>query len=491
MPFRRAAALAFIALAIGAPAACARNVALDENAASVTVTGQRVSWLVDRPDGSVALRTIARGAPAPATAATITQRDRAVIDDSATLATTATGWAIGTRDGKMVSGGQIDYTKLRGEKLTTGTWGSRATATVTDCVPGKGVGASYGPLDLAASSAGFVVAGLACGPLQGLQLLGTAGATTALAPPYIDPFVFPVAAGNFLAYAAPDPQTSGAERLTVRDLTTGSVVTSIDPGTTDTPFGVDDDGTLAFAFRVGPPGSRPPASLNIAAPGASTTTVLPRVSVDAPVAPYALHPIILEPALAVGGGQVLFAPTTPPQGVLGLGLVPTSGGAVTPVGEPGAGAPRQPLSVDATQAVFTSQSCSGRAQVTIVSLPATPATPQAPAGCPVRVDTTKLVLSASKHTAKVPVSCPNGCTGRFALFPPLTPEGHLQLVGLQDSLARTTLRLRAGATRTITLHFSKVAQRFVAKAKGLKSVRFGTDVAELDPTPTVSLPAKI
>jgi hypothetical protein len=497
MPLLRVAALALVALAAGAPAAVARNVPLDEDAASVTVTGQRVSWLVDRPGGKVALRTIAPGATTPVTAATVTRHDRTVDDDHAALATTATGWAIGTRDGKIVSGGQYDITELIGEKLTTGTWNSRVTATRSECVPAKHLDENYAPLALIASSAGFVVAGLTCGPLQGVQLLGPSGATTAFTPLLfpITPFV-PVAAGDFLAFATPAPFAEGepgsGDRLTVRDLATGSIVTSIDPGTLATPFGVDDDGTLAFAFRVGPQGARPPASLEIAAPGASTATVVPGVSVDAPVPPYSLHTVVLDRALAVGGGHVLFAPVTPPQGVFGLGLVPTTGGAVTAVGEPGAGAPRQPLSVDATQAVFTSQSCSGRAQITIVSLAATSTTPLAPAGCPARIDTTKLVLSATRHTARVPVSCPNGCTGTLGLYLPRTSTGLLQIVdGGDTSLATTKLSLPAGKTRTITLRFPKNSRRFVAKAKGLKNLSFATDMAELGPTPMLRLPAKI
>jgi hypothetical protein len=105
--------------------------------------------------------------------------------------------------------------------------------------------------------------------------------------------------------------------------------------------------------------------------------------------------------LVADGGRALFVPAHGTS----LTLESVDGGPRRPVGATGAGAPRAPLALAGGQAAFTSVSCAGAPQVTVVDVAAAPGVN----GCPV------ILPRSVRVPGKLRVTCPNGCVAKLEL----------------------------------------------------------------------------
>jgi hypothetical protein len=394
---RRLAVLAALLVAAPAQAASVRVPAYPD---ALAYGGGHVLWATHTPHGPVVVhQRLASGGPVT-TLASLPRVHLASADLEVALAADASGYLVGARDGRSVSTGECgcDYDVSQGELLVHGGWDG-TPADVSRCHPSKDTtNAQESALEVTAGSAGFAFGGLQCGH-TGVNLIADDGVVV-----HVAGVKLPDAIDYGLAYAEPYLAVTEAapngERAHVIDTAGGPErVLPTNQYQSNFTFDVDADGTL-ITGTSGYAGA--PNAIYLWAPGAAKAVTLPHVRLSD------------LGTFAIADGRIFYAPRKRTvKGRPGLGLIRDDGGGRTEVGAPGAGIDRQVLAFDGTQAAFTSTSCDGHAQVTVVDVTQPPAPTD---GCPVTVTHTgPLRFSRARH-ASVHVECPNGCRGRLELI---------------------------------------------------------------------------
>jgi len=365
-----------------------------------------VLWATHTLHGPVVLKQApSMGGPATVLA-TIPRVHPATGDVAVTIAATAHGYMLTARDGRLITTGECgcDYDVSQGELVVRGGYDGSVT-NVVHCVP-KPDDTEEPDLQVVAGTDAYALAGARCGTTAAVETIAADGAVAPVSGITLVQF-------SELSFAAPfvavTGTAAGAPKMTSVHIFDTAHGTRRDlPYATTTsggPFQVLSDGTLVLGSG-----------------GYAGVTTNIYVWSPGEAAPHLLPGGLVKPAFgAAGAGRVMLSPGTPLGGQTGaLGLIGLDGTGLRPVGAPGAGISRQPLYLDATTAAFRSNSCAGRAQVTVVDLAdTTPAS--APFGCPVQIRSTAVKFDRQGR-GSIQVLCPNGCRGAFQLYIALTPK---------------------------------------------------------------------
>jgi hypothetical protein len=131
--------------------------------------------------------------------------------------------------------------------------------------------------------------------------------------------------------------------------------------------------------------------------------------------------------------------------------------------------------------------------VTVLTLPASGPAGSSADGCPMSVTSSKITVGA-KGQASVRLSCPLGCTGKFALeVSAHTVSRHelARLVGHEGSsdLATGGFKLTA-PTGLVRLHLDRFARRFLAHHHGHLTAELSND-DDPEATASITRPVKV
>jgi hypothetical protein len=177
-----------------------------------------------------------------------------------------------------------------------------------------------------------------------------------------------------------------------------------------------------------------------------------------------------------------------------LALASQSGQRLGPVGAPGVSGTHTLLAFSDEQAVFTSSTCIGAAEVTVLTLSAAGPAGSAADGCPMSIASRKITVGPRGRTA-VRVSCPLGCKGRLSLEVSAPAASHRELARLLDNqgfqgLAMGEFSLPAGSG-VVHMRLDRYARKFLARHHGHLTAELATDGTDPETTASIGRPVKI
>ena len=409
---------------------------------AIAYGGGHVLWATNPATGPVRIFSATPGGGAPQLLASV-PRERPDAGLTVSLAAGAAGYIVSLRDSNSINTDPYGAEIFEGEVVAVGGFDG-SLHTVVRCRPGKASReGEFPPVATAAGDQLFAFAGIACGAPASIDTVTPQGAVTPLS--HAPRFTFNAEehevehvnltlAGSTLAYTASD--THELPLIGIDDLASGGY-RQIDPapGSSITSLAARADGTLFATGAIFPSESakRPdPASVFAIDPGQSTLQ---------PLTGLVFH----ETTTVLAGGERLLLDS---GGYPDLALASVSGQPLGPVGAPGVSGTHTLLAFNGEQAVFTSSTCTGAAEVTVLTLPAAGPAGSAADGCPISVTSTKITVPPNGRIA-ARVSCPLGCKGRLSLEVSAPAATHRELARLLDhqgfqGLAMGEFKLPAG-----------------------------------------------
>ena len=287
-------------------------------------------------------------------------------------------------------------------------------------------------------------------------------------------------AGNTLAYTASDPKD--LPLIGIHDLASGGFrQIQPAPGSSIASLSARADGTVFATGTIF-------ASKSAAVPvPASVFAVDPGQTDLRPLTGLVFH---MTTTLLAGGERLLLDSGIYPD----LALATASGERLGPVGAPGVSGTHRLLAFSGEQAVYTSSSCTGAAQVTVLTLPAAGPAGTTQDGCPMSVTSSRIAVGPGGRTA-VRVSCPLGCKGRLNLEVPRSSASRRELAGLLNhqgftGLAMGGFRLSAGSG-LVHMRLDRYARRFLARHRRSLSAEVDSDVTDPETTASITRPVKV
>jgi hypothetical protein len=436
---------------------------------AIAFGGGRVLWATNPVRGPVRIYSATPAGGAPELLASITRvRPGDIL--AVALAAGASGYIVSLRDSISVNAGPYGVEIVEGEVVAVGGFDG-SLHTVLRCRPGKASrNREFPPVATAAADQLFAFAGIACGAPASIDTVTPQGTVTPV--PHAPRFswnaeeheVQPVnltLAGSTLAYTASDAHE--LPLLGVDDLASGGY-RQIDPVVGGiASLAARADGTVfasgtIFASRNAEQAE--PASVFVLDPGQTRLR---------PLTGLLSH----ERDTVLAGGERLLLDS---GGFPDLAVASASGQALGPLGAPGVSGSHRLLAFSGEQAVYTSTTCTGAAEVTVLALPATGPAGSTGDGCPMSAGSSRIIVGPRGRGA-VRVSCPLGCKGRLELRG--GRRGELEL-------ADFAFTLPSGSGR-VQLRLDREARRFLARHHGRLSGELSSDPT--DPEATASIAA--
>ncbi len=454
---------------------------------AIAYGGGRVVWATSPATGPVRIYSATPGG-GPATLLASVPRERPHAGLTVSLAVGEAGYIVSLRDSNSINTDPYGALIFEGEVVAVGGFDG-SLHTVLRCRPGKASReGEFPPVATAAGDQLFAFAGIACGAPASIDTVTPQGTVTPV--PHAPRFTFNseehevehvnlTLAGSTLAYTASDAHEFPL--VGIDDLASG-VHRQIDPvfgGITS--LAARADGTVFATGTVFANKSERQAD------HASVFAVDPGQSALRPLTGL----LFQETTTVLAGGERLLLDS---GGYPDLALGSVSGQRLGPVGAPGVSGTHKLLAFSGERAVFTSSTCTGGAEVTVLMLPATGPAGSAADGCPIRVTSTKITVPRSGRAA-VRVSCPLGCKGRLSLEVSAPAATHRELARLLDhqgfqGLAMGEFKLPPGSG-LVHMRLDRYARQFLAHHHGRLSAELANDVTDPETTASIGRPVKI
>lgn len=454
---------------------------------AIAYGGGRVLWATNPATGPVRIYSATPGGGAPALLASIS-RERPDAGLTVSLAAGPAGYIVSLRDSNSIDSDPYGGEIFEGEVVVVGGFDG-SLHTVLRCRPGKASrGGEFPPVATAAGDQLFAFAGVACGAPASIDTVTPEGTVTAVAhaPRFTwnaeEHEVQPVnltLAGNTLAYTASDADE--LPLVGIDDLASGGY-RQIDPvlgGISS--LAARADGTVFATGTVFTSKSE-----DYAYP-TSVFAVDPGQSMLRPLTGLLFHE---NTTLLVGGERLLLDSGSYPD----LALAAASGQALGPVGAPGVSGTHKLLGFSGEQAVFTSSTCTGAAEVTLLTLPTTGPAGSAADGCPMSVTSDKITVGPAGRAA-VRVDCPLGCEGRLSLEVSAPAATRREVARLEDNqgfqgLAMGEYKLPAGAG-LVHMRLDRYARQFLTHHHGRLTAELANDFTDPETTASLARPVTV
>jgi hypothetical protein len=473
MSCARASAIALgltLALAPGAAAATAPvEVPIPASTDALAYGGGRVMWATHRGAGPVGLFSAQPGGAAPRLIAVIRRYHPSSPDLFVSLAANDAGYIVSLRDARNYAVDPSGVEVYRGEVVAVGGFDG-SLHTVVRCRPGDNAdNFSFPDVATAADGQRFAFGGVSCGVPAAIDTVTAAGVLSAVphAPAVTGSQAIELSlAGATLAYMGVG--ANGSSQLGVSDLASATARRIAFPGNPEV-LAAQQDGTVVAATQFAANGD------DLFAAGPTQTF---------------LHPLLRTPLLGsdrsilLNGGRLLLNSGGFPD----LGLADLGGGPVSALGAPGVSGEHALLAFTGDQAVATSTTCLGAAQVTLFAVPATAPATAAGDGCPMTITSTRIAVGPAGRTA-VRVACPLGCAGRLVLYvsvPAVTRREIDTLLNNEgyEGLAMAGFTLGPGSG-VVRFRFDRTARRILARHHAGIAAEVAMDPS--DPTQTATI----
>jgi hypothetical protein len=454
---------------------------------AIAYGGGRVLWATNPATGPVRIYSASPAGGAPSLLASIS-REHPDAGLAVSLAAADDGYIVSLRDSSSINSGPYGGEIFDGEVVAVGGFDG-SLHTVLRCRPGKaGREGEFPPVATAAGDHLFAFAGVACGAPASIDTVTPEGTVTPV--PHAPRFTWnaeehevqPVnltLAGSTLAYTASDAKE--LPLVGIDDLASGGY-RQIDPllGAISS-LAARADGTVFATGTVFTAKSEThayPTSVFAIDPGQSAFRPLTGLLFRGSIA-------------GLAGDERLLLDS---NGFPDLALASVSGQRLGPVGAPGVSGTHRLLAFDDEQAVFTSSTCVGAAEVTVLKLSATASAGSGPDGCPMSVTSKEITVGPSGRAA-VRVSCPLGCKGRLSLDVSAPAATRRELSRLLDheefqGLAMGEFKLPAGAG-LVHMRLDRYARQFLGRHRGHITAELDNDVTDPETTASIVRPLKI
>jgi len=455
---------------------------------AVAYGGGRVLWARGAGAGPVRIYSATPGGGAPSLLASI-PREHPHAGLTVSLAAGAAGYIVSLRDSNSVNAGPYGGEIFEGEVVAVGGYDGTLHK-VLRCRPSKANReGEFPPVATAAGDQLFAFAGVACGAPASLDTVTPDGTVTGLPhPPHfswnVESHEVPPAdltlAGSTLAYIASSPKE--LPRVGLDDLASG-VVREIDltPGSSIASLSARADGTVfetGTIFASTKSGATVPASVFAIDPGQTSLRPLTGLRFHA------------NPTVLAGGERLLLDTGVYPD----LALASASGEPLGPVGAAGVSGTHKLLAFNGEQAVYTSSTCAGAPEVTLLTLPATGPAGNHQDGCPMSVTSKKIVVGP-KGRATVRIACPLGCKGRLALEVSRSGVSRRELRLLLEQQGDAGLAMGgftlSGGSGLVHMRLERYAMRFLARHHGHLSAEVSSDPTDPETTASIARPVKL
>jgi len=454
---------------------------------AIAYGGGHVVWATSPPTGPVRIYSATVGGGRPQLLASV-PRERPEAALTVSLAASAAGYIVSLRDSSSVNSDPYGGEIFEGEVVAVGGFDG-ALHTVLRCHPGKASReGEFPPVGTAAGDQLFAFAGVACGAPASIDTVTPRGTVTPL--PHAPRFSFTeehevqhvnlTLAGSTLAYTASDPHE--APLVGIDDLASGGY-RQIDPvfGAI-TSLAARADGTVfatGTVFANGSAKRAEPASVFAVDPGQSVLRPLTGLPLEGTIT-----------VLAGGERLLLDSGDDFPD----LALASASGQRLGPVGAPGVSGTHELLAFSGEQAVYTSSTCTGAAEVTVLTLPAAGPAGSGADGCPMSITSSKITVGP-RGRAAVRVSCPLGCKGRLSLEVSASAATHRELARLLNhqgfqGLAMGEFKLPAGQG-LVHMRLDRYARQFLAHHHGRLTAELSSEEDDPETTASIGRPVKI
>jgi hypothetical protein len=455
---------------------------------AIAYGGGRVLWATQPASGPVRIYSASPAGGAPILLASI-RRAQPNAGLTVSLAAGAAGYIVSLRDSNSFNSDPYGGEIFEGEVVAVGGFDG-SLHTVLRCRPGRASReGEFPPVATAAGDQLFAFGGVACGAPASIDTVTPGGVVTPVphaprftwnAESHEVPPVNLTLAGSTLAYTASDADE--LPLIGIDDLATGGFE-QIDPapGSSIASLSARADGTV---FATGTVFASKNA--NLAEP-ASVFAVDPGQSGLRPLTGLLFHTTI---ALLAGGERLLLNSYGYPD----LALASASGQRLGPVGAPGVSGTHTLLAFNGEQAVYTSSTCSGAAEVTILTLPAAGPAGSTKDGCPMSVTSSKITVGPSGRAA-VRLSCPLGCEGRLDLEVSAPAATRRELARLLDHEGFTGLAIGgfklAPGSGLVHMRLDRYARQFLARHHGRLTAELTTDVTDPETTASIARAVKV
>jgi hypothetical protein len=462
-------ALALAPNAFGAPAPV--EVPIPANGVdAIAYGGGRVVWATHHGAGPVQVFSAQPGGGAPQPLASVRRFHPRSPEVFVSLAVNDAGYIVSVRDGRGFAVDPSGVEAYYGEVVAVGGFDGTLRGVLRCRPPDTADNYSFPNVETAADGQRFAFGGVSCGVPAAIDTVTPAGVLTAVphAPRVEGSQAINLAlAGTTLAYMG--VTGSGTSVMGVSDLASGSarrIAFSSDIGG----LAAQADGTVV-AEQQYPQG---PAGENVLAVGPTQTTLHPVLKAQLAPSP---------PAILAHGGRLLLNSAGFPD----VGLASLAGGPVSQLGSPGISGEHTLLAFTGDEAVFTSTTCLGAPEVTLMAAPSSGPTSAPGDGCPMTITSTRISVGPAGRTA-VRVSCPLGCAGRLILYVSVPAVTRRELNNLlnnegYEGLAIADFTLPAGSG-VVRMRLDRAARRILARhGRGI-----ATQVA-MDPSDPVATAA--
>jgi hypothetical protein len=454
---------------------------------AIAYGGGRVVWATDPAGGPVRIYSATPGGGAPTLLASI-RREQPHAGLTVSLAAGAAGYIISLRDSNTVNSDPYPVALFEGEVVAVGGFDG-SLHPVVRCRPGKAEREhEFPPVATAAGSQLFAFAGVACGAPASIDTVTPDGVVTPV--PHPPRFIWNAEehevqhvnltlAGSTLAYTASDADERAL--IGIDDLASGGY-RQIDPVRgAITSLTARADGTVfatGTVFKNERETDAYPTSVFAVDPGQSVLRPLTGL-------------LFQEKITALVGDERLLIDT---GGYPDLALAGVSGQSLGPVGVPGVSGTHELLAFSDEQAVFTSSTCIGAAEVTILPLTASGPAGSGADGCPMSVTSSRITVGRSGRAA-VPVSCPLGCEGRLNLQVSAPAATRRELARLLENqgfqgLAAGEFKLPAGSG-LVHMRLDRYARQFLIRHHGRLTAELVSDVTDPETTASIARPVKV
>ena len=456
--------------------------------AGVAYGGGRVLWATNPASGPVRIYSATPGGGAPKLLASIPREQRKA-GLTVSLAAGPAGYIVSLRDSNSINSGPYGGEIFEGEVVAVGGFDG-SLHTVLRCRPGKASREGEFPtVATAAADQLFAFGGVACGAPASIDTVTPDGVVIPL--PHAPRFTWsaeshevqPVnltLAGSTLAYTASDAHE--LPEVGIDDLASGGFrQVQPAPGSSIASLSARADGTV-FAtgtiFASKGAGAAIPASVFAVDPGQTGLR---------PLTGLLFH----TTTTVLAGGERLLLDS---GGYPDLMLASASGQPLGPVGALGVSGTHKLLAFNGEQAVYSSRTCAGAAEVTVLTLPAAGPAGSTEDGCPMSV-TSKTMTVGPRGRTSVRVSCPLGCKGRVDLEvsrPAASRRELARLLGHQgySGLAMGGFDISTGSG-LVHMRLDRYARRFLAHHHGSLAAKVSSDVTDPETTASIARPADV